>query len=65
MEVPIIRPAVAWYASERIVEGRSPDHNWISVQLTEARMRAVSPEQVVGHCILPQPGPGAERARER
>ena len=63
MEVPIVRSGVAWYAAERIVEGQSPEHDWVSVQFVEGGRRVVSAEQIVGHCVLVPPGPGAAVAR--
>ena len=59
VEVPIVRPGVAWYTSERIVEGRSPEHAWVFVQFREAGTRVVSAEQIVGRCVLIQPGRSA------
>jgi hypothetical protein len=50
MEVPVIRPGMAWYTAERTIEGGSPDHAWVLVRFLDRGAPLVGGEHLVGHC---------------
>lgn len=50
MEMPVIRPGMAWFTAERTIEAGSADHDWVSVRFLDHGTPLDGGEHLVGRC---------------